>query len=111
MAVIAPTKKLLVSLDNGQALYIYNTDLQADLPSAIVLSSQPIVRTQSDGTEVYKFNHPTSGWFGSIKVSDEARCDNILQLPNEDIVIKVTPFTTYGVKDLTKATKFVGGAK
>ena len=83
----------------------------ADLPSAIVLSSQPIVRTQADGTEVYKFNHPTSGWFGSIKVSDEARCDNILQLPNEDIVIKVTPFTTYGVKDLTKATKFVGGAK
>lgn len=111
MAVIAPTtKKLLVTLDNGQALYIYNTDLQADLPSAIVLSSQPIVRTQSDGTEVYKFNHPASGWFGSIKLDDTARCENIMQLPSEDIVIKVSPIKSYDLKDLTKATKF-GGVK
>jgi hypothetical protein len=108
MAVSA-FKRVLATLDNGQAIYLYNADMNAELTAPVVLSSQPIIRTSQDGSEVYKFNHNATGWFGSIKPDDTDRMDNVMQLGDGDILIKVSPIKSYDIKDLAKATKFVGG--
>lgn len=101
-------RRVLATLDNGTALYLFNMDMSAEFTSATVLSSQPILKAQADGAMVYKFNHTASGWFASIKADDQDRLPNILQLPNEDIVIKVTPIKSYDLKDLAQAKPFVG---
>lgn len=111
MAVSANYKRVLVTLDNNQALYIYSMDMSADFDSAIVLSGKPETTTQSDGSEVYKLNHTASGWFGSVKADDTERLSQLMQLADGTILLKVSPIKSYDLKDLTKATKFVGGAK
>ena len=102
-------KRVLATLDNGQSIYVYNADATAEFTSAVVLSSQPELRTDREGTEIYKFNHSASGWFASIKPTDTDRMANVLQLANEDIVIKITPIKSYSVNDIKSAKPFVGG--
>lgn len=107
MAVSA-FKRVLVTLDNQQAIYIYNADNSADVSTSIILSGKPVVVEQDNGSSIYKFNSADTGWFGSIRSDDSDRMDNVMQL-GEDILIKVSPLKSYTIKDYAKATKFVGG--
>jgi hypothetical protein len=109
MAEIAKTKRVLVTLDNNQALYIYNMDLEASFDTPIVLSGKPVPTAQADSSLVYKLNHSASGWFGSIKADDDARLSNLMQLADETILLKVSPLKSYDIKDLAKAKPFVAG--
>jgi hypothetical protein len=101
--------RVLASLSNGVNIFAYNSNSDSKLSEAIVLSGLPIISTNDNGDDVYKFNHPDSGWFCSIRVADSERTPNILQMDNEDIVVKLTPLKTYSTKDLAKAKQFIPG--
>ena len=101
-------QRQLVILTNNKALFVYNMDLDAELPASMVLSGQPTPVAQADGALVYKLNHPASGWFGSIKADDSERLTALMQLPDETILLKVAVPVTHTDKDLAKAKPFLG---
>lgn len=101
-------KRHLVILDNNKAIYAYNMNLQAELPASMVMSGQPEPTEQPDGSLVYKFNHPASGWFASIKADDTDRLSTVKQLDDGTILFKVTVPVTHTDKDLAKAKPFLG---
>ena len=101
-------KRVLATLDNGTALYLFNMDMSAEFTSATVLSSQPILKAQADGAMVYKFNHTASGWFASIKADDQDRLPVLRQLADGTILCQVSAPVTHTAKDFASAEPFLG---
>lgn len=104
-------KRVLATLSNGVNIFVYNMSSDAEFSDSLVLSGLPVPALNDNAEEIYKFNHSESGWFCSIRVADDERTPNILQMDNEDIVVKVTPLKSYTVKDLAKAKQFIPGGK
>lgn len=103
--------RVLATLSNAKAVYLYNMDMEAKFTEDLVVSGQPVLVTSDDGSMQYKFTNPASGWFCSITADDTERMPNVLQFPNGDIAVKVSPIRTYSADELAQAKPFVGGAK
>ena len=101
-------QRQLVLLPNAKAIYVYNMSLQAELPTTMVLSGQPEAVTQPDGSTVYKLNHASSGWFGSIKADDQDRLPVLRQLADGTILCQVSAPVTHTAKDFASAEPFLG---
>ena len=105
-------KRVVATLNNGQSIYMYNMDKEADLESSIVVSGLPEAVESSNGSMQYKLNHPKSGWFCSMGAEDTARLEALLQTEDGTLLLEIKPLKTYSVKDLKTAKPFVaGGAK
>ena len=102
--------RVLATLSNAKAVYLYNMDMEAKFTENLVVSGKPVTVESDDGTLQYKFTNPASGWFCSIIADDAERMPCVLQLDNEDICVVVSPIKTYSIKDVAKAKPFVGGA-
>lgn len=102
--------RVLATLSNAKAIYLYNMDMDAKFLEDLVVSGKPVTVASEDGSLQYKFTNPASGWFCSITADDTERMPNVLQFDNGDIAVVVSPIKTYSTKDIAKAKPFSGAS-
>ena len=102
--------RVLATLSNAKAVYLYNMDMDAKFTEDLVVSGKPVTVESEDGSLQYKFTNPLTGWFCSITTDDTERMPNVLQFSNGDVAVKVSPIRTYTADELSQAKPFVGGA-
>ena len=100
--------KQLSTLPNGSTISVFNMNLNAPvLRDSIALSGLPETRVSKNGRVEYAFSNPETGWFTTISETDVNRMANVSQLDNGMLIIAVTPFVTYTLKDYKNAKPFV----
>lgn len=100
--------RVIATLANGQSIYVYNMDTSAKLSDSIVLASTNEPRENAQGNLEYRLSDPSTGWFASIRVEDNARLEATALLEGYRLA-QVVPLRSFSVKDFQRALK--GGAQ